>query len=144
MKKNAVDALKDFCSLQSELCSALKKQFPRILDEDVWIELPKHGSVSIGSNGYWEFGRHGNGVMFSKEPEKIAIDVPSDIFRSAFSFDRWRLVTYFESAQIDLLELSGEFYRSDDDGVGALLLALERESLIERMHGRIGAYELAL
>lgn len=122
--------LKDYVALQSNLCAALVKKHPDVSNWEMLLDLPKFGSVVAGDD-YWEFSKHGKGVIFKRCADGIEVDVSSRVKDAPSSFDYWRLLTYLDSLEVKRIGYQHENLSYDEVGVKVICDDLLNEGVLK-------------
>jgi hypothetical protein len=123
--------LRRFVSLQAELVKAWLHFHPEALDPWASRRMPRHGEIFVRGER-WHFHRQGTGVDFQGDDSRRVVDVHRAL-GTPDVFDTWRLMLYFESLNVGVVQVGAREFPTDDERtIEQWLLELETLGLVQR------------
>jgi hypothetical protein len=137
----AVPLLREYVAKQASLCVALLEGYP-FENTTLLLDLARHGSVSL-DDSYWEFQKHGIGVLFRCVPSGEVVDVPIGLVKYPNAVDAWRFLNHLESREITKLRHGAhEYGATEERSLETLFHQLRDEGIMNAVAGENGLYTL--
>jgi len=127
MEQEALPLLFELVRKQKLLLGAFRDCFPGT--DSLLLSVPRSGNL-ICEDVFWEFQKHGTGIIFRELLTGIEIDVSSHL-EVQDAVDGWRVATHLQSLKIDCVTFCERSYQSDDEGVRELLADMLLAGVIE-------------
>ena len=139
---NGLEQLQKYIRLQNDLCNTLMSKYSDVSNWKTLYDLPRNGAIDVQGD-YWEFVRHGSGVLFTRVIDLVKVDIPKGVRDTPKGLDGWRLVTYFESLGIDRINYNNYLFEVDDDGMQRLIEVLKNDGFLVTHESDVGIYQFS-
>lgn len=140
MSSAAIEIISEFSQTQAALCQELVAEYALSSDEELTTLVPRKGQLALAGQE-WSFARHGLGVMFSNQSDTRIIDAHQSPVSLPQALDAWRLMQFFESLDVDNIEVRGtNFPVGNRVEVEQLLAALADDGSLSGVDGQPNMY----